>query len=219
VMAVTPWIFYAVSERWEWRKFLHRALAASAGVAAAIISNILLLAVQLSLLKGSLGEGFKYIFWSFRKRSYGGEGVIDREFTVSCGSSLREVLSAYFSGNAFDVTHWADSPLWKTLGHISYGYCVILFAVFSAAVVLSDTVRQHAAFRRRQLALAAMLWFSFLAPLSWFVIFKGHSYVHLHMNFIVWHQPFMLLGALLVGSTLLFFISAARRSKTETNLE
>jgi hypothetical protein len=44
-----------------------------------------------------------------------------------------------------------------------------------------------------------MTWFSLLAPLSWFVIFKGHSFIHTHMNAITWHMPFMFLGFALVG--------------------
>ena len=42
-------------------------------------------------------------------------------------------------------------------------------------------------------------WFSFLAPLSWFVIFKAHSHCHTHMNFLVWQMPFTILGVALCG--------------------
>jgi len=52
---------------------------------------------------------------------------------------------------------------------------------------------------RRGLALISAVWFASLAPLSWFVIFKAHSYIHLHMNFITWHMPFALLGFGLCG--------------------
>ena len=46
-----------------------------------------------------------------------------------------------------------------------------------------------------------------LSPLSWFVIFKSHSYLHPFSNSIVWYLPFMLLiylgtgyvGALMFG--------------------
>ena len=57
------------------------------------------------------------------------------------------------------------------------------------------------AFYRRQKALTATLWVSLLAPLSWFVIFKGHSAIHTHMNPIVWYMPFLLFGFILTGST------------------
>jgi len=30
------------------------------------------------------------------------------------------------------------------------------------------------------------------APLSWFVLAKGHSYIHLHLNYVLWYLPFVL---------------------------
>ncbi len=48
-------------------------------------------------------------------------------------------------------------------------------------------------------ALSATLWISILAPLSWFVIFKGHSYVHKVHDPIVWFMPFMFYGIGLLG--------------------
>jgi hypothetical protein len=45
-------------------------------------------------------------------------------------------------------------------------------------------------------------WVSILAPLSWFIIFKAHSYIHTHMNYIVWQMPFVLFGSALCGVVL-----------------
>ena len=41
--------------------------------------------------------------------------------------------------------------------------------------------------------------FSILAPLSWFIIFKTHSYVHTEMNYITWYIPFCLFGFGILG--------------------
>jgi len=56
-------------------------------------------------------------------------------------------------------------------------------------------------------ALSLALWFSLLAPLSWMVIFKGHSYIHTHMNFITWHMPFTILGFGLMGAFLSLLVA------------
>ena len=48
-------------------------------------------------------------------------------------------------------------------------------------------------------ALIITFWVSIIAPLSWFILFKSHSYIHTHMNFIVWYMPFALLGYVLLG--------------------
>ncbi len=58
--------------------------------------------------------------------------------------------------------------------------------------------------RSEYLAPAPILIFlvSVLAPLSWFVIFKAHSYLHAHLNFIVWQLPFAILGFAMCGAIL-----------------
>ena len=33
--------------------------------------------------------------------------------------------------------------------------------------------------------------FSFIAPLSWFILAKGHSAIHLHINFVLWYITFV----------------------------
>ncbi len=219
IMAITPWIFYAIVKQWRWKIFLQKAATASAGVVAAVIAAIVWLMVQLSFVMGSLGKGFQYILFSFGKRTHGSSDNFDPIFQKSLDSSLWDVLMAYWNGHVFNLTHWSDHPLWQSISRISFGSCILFFLFVSILVFSSKTIRQFPAFRRQQIALTAMLWVSLLAPLSWFIIFKGHSYIHTHMNHIVWHMPFMLLGAVLTGSMLSFFvrqISELRRSKSNT---
>lgn len=44
-----------------------------------------------------------------------------------------------------------------------------------------------------------MVWFSILSPLSWFVLAKVHSYVHTHINHVLWSMPFILLSMAFSG--------------------
>ena len=39
---------------------------------------------------------------------------------------------------------------------------------------------------------------SLLAPLSWFIMAKGHSAIHLHINFVLWYITFIPCGMLLI---------------------
>ncbi|MDR1153405.1 MAG: hypothetical protein LBL04_01740 [Bacteroidales bacterium] len=206
VMSVTPWFFYAIMNRWGWKKFLQSVSVASAGALAAVVAGIACLTVQLSSVSGSISRGFKYILTSFGRRSHGNAGEFDSFFRESLDSNLWDVLRAYWNGHAIDLSHWFDHPLWQSVGKVSFGFCVLLFLLITWVVFQSKIIRKHPVFRRQQVALAMMLWISLLAPLSWFVIFKAHSYVHTHMNHIVWHMPFILLGAAFMGSTLWFFI-------------
>jgi len=58
-----------------------------------------------------------------------------------------------------------------------------------------------------------LLWNSILAPLSWFVLFKGHSFVHKQQDPIVWFMPFMFYGIGLLGITAEKFLRAVWFSK------
>jgi hypothetical protein len=206
VMSVTPWFFYAIAEKWEWGKFIKSLLSASAGSIAAVIAGMVCLTRQLSVVTGSINEGVKYILFSFSRRTHGYGGEMDSYFRESLDSSLWGVLKAYWNEYAINLSHWFYHPFWQSVGKISFGSFVLLFLSMTVIVFLTKKIRLHPAFRHQQIALVAMLWVSLLAPLSWIIIFKGHSYVHTHMNHIVWHLPFMLLGATLTGSTLWFFI-------------
>ena len=84
---------------------------------------------------------------------------------------------------------------------------------FACLIYLSKHYPQEVPFRkiyqnhRKLSALSIATWFSILAPLSWFVIFKGHSYIHTHMNYITWHMPFTLLGFALFGLVGFYLVS------------
>ena len=97
--------------------------------------------------------------------------------------------------------------------NVKYQTVIFVFACISCLVWLS-----HFLFQRGKLpleeesiskltSLSIAVWFSFLAPLSWMVIFKGHSYIHTHMNFITWHMPFTLLGFGLLGAFLSMLVA------------
>ena len=63
--------------------------------------------------------------------------------------------------------------------------------------------RGNAERRHHYIALICATWFSILAPLSWFVIFKAHSYIHTHMSFLLWQMPFTLFGFAVFGATVI----------------
>ncbi len=35
--------------------------------------------------------------------------------------------------------------------------------------------------------------------MSWFIVFKGHSFIHVDLNFVIWQMPFTLFGFAAVG--------------------
>ncbi len=41
---------------------------------------------------------------------------------------------------------------------------------------------------------------SILAPLSWYVLAKGHSYIHINICYVLWSIPFAILVVVLVSA-------------------
>ena len=82
---------------------------------------------------------------------------------------------------------------------IKYWYLVVLFAIGSVFLYLS----RKRPFNKEKvnLILVYTTWFSILAPLSWFIIFKSHAYIHTG-DAIVWQMPFTLFGFAVCGLAL-----------------
>ena len=57
-------------------------------------------------------------------------------------------------------------------------------------------------FNIEQKSLLYVTLISSLAPLSWHILAKAHSYVHTHMNHILWYSPFLLLIFVFIGLTI-----------------
>ena len=66
----------------------------------------------------------------------------------------------------------------------------VLSALFLAILVVGTAIRILRAGDRR-VPLAAMVLLALLAPLSWFVAAKGHSYVHVELNSALWYVIFI----------------------------
>lgn len=97
--------------------------------------------------------------------------------------------------------HWDSHPVaaagFFLLAVVRFAQLIAAFGVATLLLIgigLRDTPE-----RRVSLGLIAATWFSLLAPLSWFVIFKAHSHIHVGMNQIAWHMPYVLFGFAIVG--------------------
>ena len=141
---------------------------------------------------------------SFVKRTYGNFDDYPELLKESFESRVPEVLVEYWSGIALDFNNIFVNFLGKELLKIEFGELILLFAIFSGLSLVSSkysttTVNNQ----KRNIALIATCWVSILAPLSWFILFKSHSYIHTHMNCIVWYMPFALFGYALIGNIIL----------------
>lgn len=204
IMMVTPYIYYGIRDKWGFRKLSFRIIAAGASGLAAVLASMVILVLQLSSVRGGLIYGVKHIIYSFGKRTYGNPDLYPEIYKVSLQADTFSVLGSYFKGTWCNLgkVFFTDSSIWPHFElKLRYGQIILLYFIFT--VIGVGLLYSHAAqikkHHDRLLALIGATWFSMLAPLSWFIIFKGHSYLHKHINFITWHMPFMFFGFALAG--------------------
>ncbi len=70
-------------------------------------------------------------------------------------------------------------------------------AVF--ALLLALLLRKLFRLRQTDPALIGMMVCAVAAPLSWFVLAKGHSYIHGALNYVLWYLPFVPLALAVLG--------------------
>ena len=207
LMMVTPYIYYWWIEGRNFKSLVQQLLIVGTTALVSILSTTIILAVQISSVKGGLNTGLHHIFiYSVGKRTYGDAGSYPKVYADSLKADVVTVVNKYLDGFIFDFHQILGGA--SQLLNVKYQTVIAVFVCVSCLVCLC-----HFLFQRRKLPLAEeslrkliglsiTVWFSFLAPLSWMMIFKGHSYIHTHMNFITWHMPFTLLGFGLLGAFL-----------------
>jgi len=206
IMLVIPIFYYASIDNWKLRILFNRILAASVSSIAAIILSFTILSIQLATVKGSMTKGFKHIWYSFIKRTYGDSSDYSDIIKESFDSRLSEVLLNYLNGVAINfnniLTKSSDSELLK----IEFDELIILIVLFSClGLLLSKFYGKYIINTKKTVALITTCWLSILAPLSWIILFKGHSYLHTHMNHIMWYMPFAILGYAVIGHVIFLF--------------
>jgi hypothetical protein len=91
-------------------------------------------------------------------------------FTISQVATLGQKLGLY---GIIDVGLYGAL---KALSFLGFVFLTCMTAIF---------------FRRFDLGAKCALAVSLLAPLSWFLAAKGHSYIHYHINYVLWYVPFV----------------------------
>ena len=202
LMGLLPLFYFGIRYEWPGKLFTKRMLTAAGAIGAANLFTALVLIFQLIPEKGSFRDAASYLWYSFGKRSYGGVTgyTFDSEAEESLRSSVSEVLGYYFKLPVIDLSHLTSVEALQPVLIIPLYYIVIFFAVVTMFFLYRYCVKKEPS--RVSLAAIATLWLSALPPLSWLVLFKGHSYVHTHMNGILWSMPFLIWGLACVGGYL-----------------
>ena len=202
VMMLVPFVYYAILDKWSGRQCLKWSLVAGLSSGIAIFLSLIMLCFQIGAAKDGFMDGVAHVIWSFGKRTYANAEDFPPVYAASLEAGTIGVVITYMNGIFFDLNNYLSVPnefISNFLLKIRYYYLIILFIAMSVLLFW----RSSADRRQQNITLIWTTWFSILAPLSWFVIFKAHSYIHTHMSFLLWQMPFTLFGFAVLGSAVI----------------
>jgi hypothetical protein len=202
LMMLAPFVYYCFVDAVGLAAFFRGLVKAALSAGLAIAVSLCILCFQIATVSGNFSDGVKHLVYSLQKRTHAAPDDSTHPLLVeTLKAPTLPVVLGYLQGDfcRLDLgvaNSGSSGPRSKYA--LSYARLILFFAVMT--VFLYPCGKTCAPGRRRSLgALSLAAWFSILAPLSWFVIFKAHSYSHGHLNFIVWQMPFVFFGAAISG--------------------
>lgn len=163
----------------------------------AFISALVIHGLQLSLLYSDATKAFNNITAIVLKRTHGNPDNVDPIYTKSLESDVLEVISIYVNGFYHDFYN-------VLTGYFRLDFITLsaFFLISSLALISVTKINNKQIIFKKSYALVFCLLISTLAPLSWFILAKGHSYIHTTMNHLLWNIPFNLIGFIIIGYTI-----------------
>lgn len=124
----------------------------------------------------SIFSGLQNIYQlDVKRRTYGDPTQFAPVFKASLESSFFDVLNTYWN-------HW-QTPLSI---FIPGDYLGAIFWIFAIGVVYGILTKRRFSYRE-----PAMVLVFFAASASWFLFGKAHSYIHTHLNYVLWYFGFI----------------------------
>ena len=198
IMFTMPILFYYIFHQWKIKKTFQLFLKMVLGAISGFLVSVGILIFQISKLTKKEGNmnGFEYIYDTLLRRTYDIPSKYKNiEYINSMKSTAWEVIQLYLNGSAFKYKTGDGSKY-----EISFMMVIVFFLCITVFYLYFKTKNPMFIGTKNNFnALIITFWVSIIAPLSWFILFKSHSYIHIHMNFIVWYMPFALLGYVLLG--------------------
>jgi len=199
IMMVVPLIYYGKLKSWKLNVFCKRMIVFSISSILGVLSSLIILFTQISLITGSYYKSYEHIIYSFLRRTHGDPSKFGEGYQAGLNASTTDVIVKYLKGVAIKLKYIFDVN-YLPKSNIQFYELIILFLISTLLIFLFRNKSKNISINYKKIsALSYATWFSILAPFSWFVIFKEHSYDHFHIDCIVWYMPFTLFGIALFG--------------------
>lgn len=207
-----PILYYAILEKWKVLDFIKLSFKAGLVAGGAVILQFGALIIQLRYLLGSYDSALQYLANAFLRRSsfksgLSGADLDSDRFADSDSFSFlwNNVIKDYLRGNAFEWGFFHPGfEFW-------YAVLIGIILFFGAVIYLLNRKLKE----KKYNALVIATFVSAVCPLSWYVIFKEHSFWHPQIDFIIWYMPFLLLGFAIIGVSISLLVSKAGLLKSK----
>jgi hypothetical protein len=201
LMSLTiPFVYYAIQDKWRIRDFLQRLFTTSVVASIAVFTGLAILITQISHELGGISSAYQYLLSALGRRATGNLGTFSDIYADALNSNTWPVIRYYLAGPAYAPDGNFTGGVYAN--GISYLSLFIVFIIFS--IILFFVIQKNAdpGYGRKSTALLVTTWYSTLSPLSWFIVFKAHAYVHINLDYFVWQLPFTILGFALIGHSI-----------------
>lgn len=185
--AVTPLVYFMMRDNWSKRRLLKRFVLIGSFCLAGFAIALMLHLYQLKLATGNYTDAFEIIKERTLVRTYTNpEDYAGTAYYESQKTSVFYVLYVYLlKGGTF---------------RLKIPFILWLLMLINITV---KVIRNKISFDEKKTHIVRTLivtsWFSLIASLSWIVLAKSHSEIHIQVNYIVWHLPFMFFAFALFG--------------------
>ena len=203
-----PFIYFYLKNNWEIQTLLKKLTIVYFYSFSAFILSIFTFLLQKYFVYGNIDSAINLLKFIVLKRTHGNSEEMPYILKASLESDIFEVLLKYWNNkNSFDF-----NSIFGYSKFITFGDIFLLFIIFIIIyIALSFFIKLNIKYKKEQKNLLIVTFISFLAPLSWFVLSKGHSYIHSNINYILLYVPSLLLVFTFISLTIrnllsLFFL-------------
>ena len=188
-----PLIYYAYKNKWDAKKFVNRFFIIGASGVLAFVACFAVHLIQLMIFTNDgIATAIEIMKDNIGKRTGALKNMKDYD-----GGIYRESLEAT-KLSVIKKYLFEGSPIIFGLRMNILLPAYVFFAALSFA--LDKYLDGNELIRSKLRSIILMGFTSLLAPFSWFVLASAHSYIHTHINFILWSLPTIVLMAAYVGA-------------------
>lgn len=194
LMCLVPIMYYAFRQKWKGVHLLKQLTLSSAAISVGLLLSVGVLLWQMSAVEDRRTTGFAHLKERFEVRTSGklpGGQKVPPQIQASQTASYQETMAKYWG------TPLVRAPKLSRKGPVSN--LVVSTRLFLGFFVVLAVVCCFWSFLR-PLGLTYLI--SLLAPASWFLLFKSHSYMHPFLDPLVLYLPSVPLAWALLGVVL-----------------